>query len=74
MVLTTAGWCDLSRATASMSRRALAGDRNDDYVPVRINSKSGDAGGSAGHARRPEIRPAGKTVRAPCSAVAAPSR
>ena len=45
MVLTTAGWCDLSRATASMSRRALAGNRNDDYVPVRINSKSGDAGG-----------------------------
>jgi hypothetical protein len=28
MVLTTAGWCDLSRATASMSRRALAGDRS----------------------------------------------
>ena len=28
MILTTLAWNDLSRATASMSRRALAGDRS----------------------------------------------
>ena len=64
MVLATAGWRDLSRATASMSRRALAGDRNDDYVPVRINSKSGTPEGlldtRCGRRSDPLVKPSGR--------------
>src|SRR5208282_136449 len=42
MVLTTVAWPDLSLATASMSRRALAGDRSRSIVSCHESESSAD--------------------------------